>query len=222
MTTTREPATINRVADYFQRPLPEIPDSDFDRQAMYSESILQAVRAMRGLLGHADSSNARAAAQELLLLERTPLRHHRGISGCREKPIPKWKLDQESMECFNDPGPPSPQQLETAAIEAHAKEAQAELRKAEEAKPRNERKHVHSAAGRATVLRCLKHWNVTAQSIPVGTFWWEYLNRSVPAKVVVRRTPNAKPASASPAAIPRRVDPTVVADWNVDFTPQFD
>src|SRR5436189_1911400 len=54
MTTTHETATINRVAGYFQKPLPEIPDNDFDRQAFYTESILQAVAAMRGLLTSGD------------------------------------------------------------------------------------------------------------------------------------------------------------------------
>jgi hypothetical protein len=195
MTTTYEPAAVNRVAGYFAKPLPEIPDDDFGRQAFYTEAILQAVAAMRELLAHSNPAIALKAAQELFALERTRLRHKLDISGCREKAIPKWKLDQEKLEALNDPGPPSPGQLESAAFEAHAKEAQAELRKAEVAKPEAERKLVHSQAGRATVTRCLKHWNVTALSIPVGTFWREYLQRPVPAKVVNRK---AKPAVVEP------------------------
>ena len=97
------------------------------------------------------------------------------------------------METFNDPGPPSPKQLENEAFEAHAKEAQAELRKAEEAKPESERKPVHSQAGRGLVARCLKEWKIPAQSIPVGTFWKEYLQRPVLAKKVHRVKPQPKP-----------------------------
>jgi hypothetical protein len=213
MATTVEPAAVNRIAGYFANPLPEIPADDFGRHAFYTEAILQAVAAMRGLLKSNDTAMVLKAAQELFALERTRLRHHREMTGCREKPIPKWKQDQEKMEALNAVGPPSPGQLESAAFEAHAKEAQAELRKAEEAKPEGERKPVHSQAGRATVTRFLKHWNVTAQSIPAGTFWQEYLQRPVPAKKVERRPPAKTPA----VPIPRRVDPTLVADWNVDL-----
>jgi hypothetical protein len=189
MVATHEPAAVNRVAGYFQKPLPEIPTDDFGRQAFYTEAILQAVAAIRGLLNSNDQAIVLKAAQELFALERTRLRHKLEITGCREKPIPKWKLDQEKMEALNDPGPPSPGQLEREAVDAHGKEAQAELRKAEEAKPANERKKVHSQAGRALVARCLKEWKITARSIPAGGFWREYLQRPVPAKTVERSKP---------------------------------
>jgi hypothetical protein len=193
MATTQPAATVNRVAHYFHNPLPEIPDDDFERQAFYSEAILQAVAAMRGLLNSNDPTMVLKAARELFALERTRLRHKLGITGCREKAVPKWKLDQERMEALNDPGPPSEKQLEGEAVEAHSKEAQAELRKAEEAKPANERKKVHSQAGRALVARCLKEWKVSARSIPAGGFWREYLSRPVPPKPLKRGTTNPTP-----------------------------
>jgi len=215
MTTTQETATVNRVAGYFTKNLPEIPDSDFDRQAVYTESIMQAVLAMRELLGHGDKAVVLAAAQELFALERTRLRHRRNISGCRVKDIPQWQADQELSERLDASGPPSPKQLENEAVAAHGREAQAELRKVEEAKPANERKKVHSSAGHSMVVRCLKKWGVTARSIPAGSFWSEYLRRPVVERVVVPRAPVVKPASAPP--VPHKVDPTTVADWNVDF-----
>jgi hypothetical protein len=189
MVATHEPAAVNRVAGYFQKPLPEIPTDDFGRQAFYTEAILQAVAAMRGLLNSNDQAIVMKAAQELFALERTRLRHKLDVTGCREKAVPRWKLDREKMEALDAKGPPTEQDLEYDAIDAHSKEAQAELRKAEEAKPANERKKVHSQAGRALVARCLKEWKITARSIPVGGFWREYLQRPVPAKTVVRRTP---------------------------------
>jgi len=155
-----------------------------------------------------------AAAQELFALERTRLRHRRNISGCRVKDIPQWQADQELRERLDASGPPSPKQLENEAIAAHGREAQAELRKAEEAKPANERKKVHSSAGSSLVVRCLKQWNVTGRSIPLGEFWKEYLRRPVAAKVGVPRV-NPNPTAAFP--MPGKVDPTTVADWNVDF-----
>jgi hypothetical protein len=148
---------------------------------------------MRELLACGDKRIVLKAAQELFALERTRLRHHGGISGCREKELPKWKQDREKLEALNAAGPPSEGQLESAAFEAHAKEAQAELRKAEEAKPASERKPVHTSAGRAAVARFLKRWNVTARSIPAGTFWREYLQRPVPAKPVHRKPKPAGP-----------------------------
>jgi len=203
MVATQNSAPVNRVAGYFQKPMPEIPDNDFDRQAMYTESIFQAVAALRELLNCGDKAIVLKAARELFQLERTRLRHHRNISGCRVKDIPKWQRDEELIASLDASGPPSPKQLEREAVDAHSREAQAELRKVEEAKPENERKKVHSQAGRALVARCLKHWNVTAQSIPVGHFWKEYLLRPVVAKKVVRKLPGAKPAILPQAVEPR-------------------
>jgi hypothetical protein len=190
--TATLPHAANRIAGFYEAPLPEIPDSDFERQDVYSESILQAVLAMRALLNHSDKAIVLKAAQELFTLERTRLRHKRSVTGCREKPIPKWQADRETVEREFSPGPPTEQQLEEEAIEAHAKEVQAELRKAEEAKPANERKKVHSEAGRATVVRWLKHWKVSAASIPAGGFWDAYLERPVAAKPRAKKVPPPK------------------------------
>jgi len=214
MSTTYDTATVNRVAGYFQKPLPQIPEHGHDRQAIYTESILQAVLAMRALLDNTDKSIVLKAAQELFTLERTRLRHNRNISGCRDKLIPKWQSDRETVECFEDPGPQSPKQLENVAIAAHGKEARAELVEIERAKPEGESKHVHSTAGQALVIRCLKHWNVTACSILPGTFWEEYLRRTDSAGKSV-----PLPADKPPKVVPvsRKVDPTLVADWNVEL-----
>jgi hypothetical protein len=195
--TATMPHAANRIAGFYEKPLPEIPDSDFDRQTMFTESVMQEVLAMRALLNHSDKTIVMQAAKELFALERTRLRHKRDLSGCREKPIPKWQSDREMIESELSPGPASPEQLEEEAIDAHAKEAQAELRKAEEAKPANERKKVHSQAGRATVVRFLKRWNVTAASIPLGGFWNAYIQRPV----------EAKPKAKRKRPLPRKGDP---------------
>jgi hypothetical protein len=199
------PHAANRIAGFYEAPLPEIPDSDFDRQTLFTESVMQAVLAMRALLNHSDKAIVLKAAQELFTLERTRLRHKRSVTGCREKPIPKWQSDREMVEREFSPGPPTDEQREREAVDAHAKEAQAELRKAEEAKPVHERKNVHSQAGRATVARFLKRWNMKATSIPLGGFWEAYLQRPVEAKPKAKKP--RRPQRGDPESLVFSVSP---------------
>jgi hypothetical protein len=182
MTTTYETATVNRVAGYYERPLPQLPEHPHDRQDLLADCVLQAVVTMRSLLSSGDRALSFKAAEAILALEQTRIRHGTQVSGCRQKLQPKWEEHQEMKECFEDAGPPrepTAQDLEEAAFKQHAKEVRDELQKLEENKPAKDREKVTMKAGADFVRGRLKNWGVSATSIPARTFWKEWIVRDL-------------------------------------------
>ncbi len=185
MHSTVQTNTVNRVAGYFEQPLPEIPAHPHERQDMLAETVMQAVQAMRGLLKSTDKSIVLKAAEAILALEQTRIRHGTNVIGCRGRLIPDWESRKEMQDCITATAPPTAAEIEENAAKEHAAEVRAELKKLEETKPLNERKKVAPNAGRVFVQNCLKDWNIPAATIPAGKFWDEFLQRD--ADVVPRK-----------------------------------
>jgi len=182
MSTTYDTATVNRVAGYFERPLPQLPEHPHERQALLADCVLQAVVTMRGLMSSGDKGLAYKAAEAILSLEQSRIRHSTEVSGCRTKMRPKWEEMQEMKECFDDPGParePTPEEIEAAAFKLHAQEVREELQKLEQKKPEKDRMKIAANAGAKFVRGRLEKWGVSAASIPAGTFWKEWIGRDL-------------------------------------------
>jgi hypothetical protein len=171
--------TANRLADYFEQPLPEIPGDPCERQDQLAETVLQAVQTLRGLLRNTDKAIVLRAAEAILTLENTRIRHGSNVTGCRERLRPDWECRKELDECVTSSAPPTEQEKEDEAFAKHAAEVRKELVALESEKPTGERKPVAAKTGRTFVRACLTDWNRTATSIPAGTFWREFLKRDV-------------------------------------------
>jgi hypothetical protein len=197
MHSTAPTNSVNRVADYFDRPLPEIPAHPHDRQDMLAETVLQAVQAMRGLLKSADKAIVLKAAEAILALEQTRIRHGTNVIGCRVRLIPDWESRKEMQDCITATAPPTAAEVEENAAKEHAMEVRAELKKLEETKPAAERKKVAPNAGRVFVQNCLKDWNIPASAVPAGKFWDAFLQRDAglpPRKNGFHGLPSRDPA----------------------------
>ena len=191
MTTTASPP-VNRVAGYFERPPTQLPEHPHDRQALLADCVLQAVVTMRGLLNNGDKGLAFKAAEAILSLEQSRIRHGANVAGCRSKMVPKWEEMQEIKETFEDPGPgrePTPEEIEAAAFKLHAQEVREELQKMEAEKPEKDRTKVSANAGAKFVRGRLDNWGVSAASIPAGTFWKEWIRRDLRKGVPVDEGP---------------------------------
>jgi len=194
--TTTEHATVNRVSGFYERSLPQLPEHPHDRQALLADCVLQAVVTMRGLLSNGDKGLAFKAAEAILSLEQSRMRHGANVAGCRSKMIPKWEEMEEIKEAFHDPGParePTPAEIEEAAFKLHAQEVREELVKLEAKKPEKDRMKVAANAGAKFVRGRLEKWGVSAASIPAGTFWNEWIRRDLR---------KGKPLDAGPNDIP--------------------
>ena len=182
MSTTYDTATVNRVAGYFERSLPQLPVHPHDRQALLADCVMQAVVTMRGLLNNGDKGLAFKAAEAILSLEQSRIRHGANVAGCRGKLVPKWEEMQEIKEAFEEPGPvrePTPEEIEAAAFKIHSQDVREELHKMEGKKPEKDRTKVAANAGAKFVRGRLESWGVSAASIPVGTFWKEWIRRDL-------------------------------------------
>lgn len=80
ITTTPAMTRINRIASH----LPEaitVPQSVEERQELWADALLAAVRFYRMQLSHHDPATAERAARAILELEKTRLRHGRDLAG---------------------------------------------------------------------------------------------------------------------------------------------
>ena len=192
MSTTYDTATVNRVAGHFERPLTQLPEHPHDRQALLADCVMQAVVTMRGLLNNGDKGLAFKAAEAILSLEQSRIRHGANVAGCRGKMVPKWEEMQEIKEAFEDPGParePTPEEIEAAAFKLHSQEVREELQKLEQKKPEKDRMKVPANAGAKFVRARLEVWGVGAASIPAGSFWKEWIRRDLCKGIPVEEGP---------------------------------
>jgi hypothetical protein len=85
MTATLEPeAVAHRLSGYFATPKkPEYPQSEQERYEIFSDCVMAAILAARKLLTSEDPAVVLKAAETILKIERTRIRHNRNVSGCR-------------------------------------------------------------------------------------------------------------------------------------------
>ena len=74
----------NRIAAHFETPEPELPKSARARAKIWSDTVFQAVLALKKQLRNSDANVAMAAAETILELERTRMRHAKMLAGSEE------------------------------------------------------------------------------------------------------------------------------------------
>jgi hypothetical protein len=77
-------APANRMSGYFatNKPKRELPKTPQERHDLLSDCVMEAILAARDLLNDEDKSVVLKAAETILKVERTRIRHDRNVSGC--------------------------------------------------------------------------------------------------------------------------------------------
>ena len=132
----------SRVAAHFETPEPVLPKSARERGKLWSDAVFQAVLAMKKLLRSNDTNVVMMAANALLELERTRMRHTKELAGSESvsEAQEQYEADQREEDAdrearyaaakakeANQKEPTSP---EGKAIAEHARHTQATFAKA--------------------------------------------------------------------------------------------
>ena len=160
-----------RTADLFDAapaPLPELPATARGRGQLWSDTVFHAVAALRLQLTHRDAAVVAAAANSILELERTRIRHGRLVAG--SELVSAAQLEYEADQRLDDEidaegraleGPGDEERTEEQALAEHAEEV-AELQE-ETGRP--------LPGNPATFVAWqLRRWNLPATAIPAGGF----------------------------------------------------
>ena len=75
------PIAQNRIASHFPTPEPELPQSARERGRLWSDTVFQAVLALKAQLRNPDAHIVMAAANAILEMERTRMRHAKSLAG---------------------------------------------------------------------------------------------------------------------------------------------
>ena len=92
---------VNRIGAHYDSPpaeLPELPASARERGRLWSDTVFQAVLALRHQLTHRDAAVVAAAANSILELERTRMRHGKLVAGSDE--VSEEQLEFEADKRF--------------------------------------------------------------------------------------------------------------------------
>jgi len=87
----------NRIKNHFAPPQRELPKSEYERYALFDDAVLDAVATLRELLRSDDEATCLKAAEMILALEQTSIRHGRSVATCVEP------MKRHSMECIEHP-----------------------------------------------------------------------------------------------------------------------
>jgi hypothetical protein len=87
----------NRMSGYFAtaKPKRQLPKTPQERHELLSDCVMEAILAARDLLNDEDKSVVLKAAETILKVERTRIRHDRNVSGCIP---PLQKIDPSQFE----------------------------------------------------------------------------------------------------------------------------
>ena len=111
----------NRIAGVDSAPArAPLPDCERERGRLWNDAVLKAVLALQKQLGSLNEEIVAAAANSILELERTRMRHDKTVSGTRTDPSyaepPDAEVEREHPEFTEE---------EKAIVEAHAREVRA-------------------------------------------------------------------------------------------------
>jgi hypothetical protein len=82
--TLESEAVAHRLSGYFATPQKsELPKSEQERYEIFSDCVMAAILAARKLLTSENPAVVLKAAETILKIERTRIRHNRNVSGCR-------------------------------------------------------------------------------------------------------------------------------------------
>jgi hypothetical protein len=96
-TEVEREAPANRMKGYFaaNKPKRQLPKTPQERHELLSDCVMEAILAARDLLNDEDKSVVLKAAETILKVERTRIRHDRNVSGCIP---PLQKIDPSLFE----------------------------------------------------------------------------------------------------------------------------
>ena len=168
---------INRIGAHYDSPpaeIPELPASARERGKLWSDTVFQAVLALRNQLTHRDAAVVAAAANSILELERTRMRHGKLVAGSEQ--VSEAQLEFEADERRSDE--------RSVAERSRAAEKKAEARPVagrsnEQALAEHAREVAEASAASESKLQGtpvvfvrwqLKEWGVQANAIPKGGF----------------------------------------------------
>ena len=142
---------------------PQLPECEFERGKLWSDSVLDAVLALRNQLSSKNEAIVAAAANSILELERTRMRHDKCVSGTRNRP---GTIDDEQPVLVANITEPAPAEVSEANVQRIADHAD-EIRE-----------HMDKSLGRpmteseatAYVVEKLGRWQVRPSVIHRGEF----------------------------------------------------
>jgi len=163
-------------------PLPELPKSARERGFLWSDAVFQAVLALQKQLTHPNSAIVAAAANSILGLEETRLRHGRDVAGSEGVSTEQLELEEEERES-RDQAARHRAQRAAAAKAAPEPEIATEPSANEKALADHSRETAEAfeTLGKPLPMRAelfvgklLKIWGLEASAIPVGQFIGHY------------------------------------------------
>ena len=95
---------INRLSAHFDASpveLPELPQSARERGQLWSDAVFQALLALQKQLTHRDAAVVAAAANSILELERTRIRHGRSVAGSELVSSAQLEYEAEQSRKFD-------------------------------------------------------------------------------------------------------------------------
>ena len=90
--------THNRIATHFQSPEPELPKSARERGKLWSDTVFQAILALKAQLRSPDAHIVMAAANSILEMERTRMRHAKDLAGSQHVSEAQEEFEAEERE----------------------------------------------------------------------------------------------------------------------------
>ena len=90
--------THNRIAGHFTTPEPELPKSARERGKLWSDTVFQAILALKGQLRSGDPHIVMAAANSILEMERTRMRHAKDLAGSQHASEAQEEFEAEERE----------------------------------------------------------------------------------------------------------------------------
>lgn len=110
MNTIEEPV-VNRLSGYFATVPCELPKTDHERHATYTDAVMETIITLRAFLSCGNVKVVLKVAEMILALERTRMRHSRNVVGCTP---PLQQLDLDELN-GREPRNTSAQQTQTFA-----------------------------------------------------------------------------------------------------------
>jgi len=165
---------INRIGyDSPPAALPELPKTARERGFLWSDVVFQAVLALRNQLTHRDSAVVQAAANSLIELERTRMRHSTDVAGSESVSTAQLEFEEDERETVESHAERRAERAEQAApvqvepsaddraLAGHAREAaEACVELGKPIPPRPEQ----------FVSVMLEKWGLAPSEIPAGEF----------------------------------------------------
>ena len=90
--------THNRIAPHFATPEPELPKSARERGKLWSDTVFQAILALKAQLRSPDAHIVMAAANSILEMERTRMRHTKNLAGSQHVSEAQEEFEAEERE----------------------------------------------------------------------------------------------------------------------------